>query len=238
MAVAASTPEDTVAVLQIRGLHGGYGDLAAVRDLNLEVRAGEIVALLGPNGAGKTTTLQTIAGVLPPLKGKILWAGEPMAGPMHSRIRRGLGYISEERLITNKLSVKENLTLGRGAVQDAFDLFPDLKQLQNRRAGLLSGGEQQMLIVARCLVAKPSLLLVDELSLGLAPRIVELLLSALRHAAREQGTAILMVEQQIHRALSIADRWYLLRQGSLAATGIADAARAEELSRTYLHGDR
>jgi branched-chain amino acid transport system ATP-binding protein len=221
-------------ILQVEGLYAGYGDLAAVRDLNLVVHAGEIVALLGPNGAGKTTTLLTLAGAIPSLGGQVVWNGKATTASLHRRVRAGMGFIPEERSVISKLTVRENLRLGRGSVGDAIELFPQLEALQRRPAGLLSGGEQQMLTLARCLASKPSLMLVDELSLGLAPIVVKSLLAALRSAATETGTAVLMVEQQVHRALSVADRWYLLRHGSLVGSGTSDATTATKLAAAYL----
>jgi branched-chain amino acid transport system ATP-binding protein len=231
--VVATTSLDAP-ILQVEGLYAGYGDLAAVRDLNLVVYAGEIVALLGPNGAGKTTTLLTLAGAIPSLGGKVMWNGKATSASLHRRVRSGMGFIPEERSVISKLTVRENLRLGRGGVNDALRYFPQLAPLQRRPAGLLSGGEQQMLTLARCLASKPSLMMVDELSLGLAPIVVKSLLAALRTAATETGTAVLVVEQQVHRALSIADRWYLLRHGSLAESGRADATAAASLTAAYL----
>src|SRR5579859_6270743 len=221
-------------ILQVEGLYAGYGDLAAVRDLNLVVHAGEIVALLGPNGAGKTTTLLTLAGAIPSLGGKVMWNGKATSASLHRRVRSGMGFIPEERSVISKLTVRENLRLGRGSVNDAVRYFPQLEPLLRRSAGLLSGGEQQMLTLARCLASKPSLMLVDELSLGLAPIVVKSLLSALRSAATETGTAVLMVEQQVQRALSVADRWYLLRHGSLVGSGEADEHAVTKLAAAYL----
>ncbi|MDT4937287.1 MAG: branched-chain amino acid transport system ATP-binding protein [Pseudonocardiales bacterium] len=221
-------------ILTVEGLYAGYGDLAAVRDLNLVVHAGEIVALLGPNGAGKTTTLLTLAGAIPSLGGNVTWNGKATSASLHRRVRSGMGFIPEERSVISKLTVRENLRLGRGSVDDAVRYFPQLEPLLRRSAGLLSGGEQQMLTLARCLASKPSLMLVDELSLGLAPIVVKSLLSALRTAASETGTAVLMVEQQVHRALSVADRWYLLRHGSLIGSGDADETAATKLTAAYL----
>lgn len=228
------TAEAASPILQVEGLYAGYGDLAAVRDLNLVVRSGEIVALLGPNGAGKTTTLLTLAGAIPSLGGKVVWNGKATSASLHRRVRSGMGFIPEERSVISKLTVRENLRLGRGSVDDAIGLFPQLKPLLRRPAGLLSGGEQQMLTLARCLASKPSLMLVDELSLGLAPIVVKSLLSALRTAANETGTAVLMVEQQVHRALTVADRWYLLRHGNLVSSGDADETAATKLTAAYL----
>jgi branched-chain amino acid transport system ATP-binding protein len=221
-------------ILTVEGLYAGYGDLAAVRDLNLVVHAGEIVALLGPNGAGKTTTLLTLAGAIPSLGGSVTWNGKATSASLHRRVRSGMGFIPEERSVISKLTVRENLRLGRGSVDDAVRYFHQLEPLLRRSAGLLSGGEQQMLTLARCLASKPSLMLVDELSLGLAPIVVKSLLSALRTAASETGTAVLMVEQQVHRALSVADRWYLLRHGSLIGSGDADETAATKLTAAYL----
>lgn len=221
-------------VLEARGLYAGYGDLAAVRDLDLYVNAGEIIALLGPNGAGKTTTLQTLGGALKPLKGEVVWEGEVTEAPLYRRVRRGLGFIPEERSVIGGLSVRENLALGRGTVAEALRLFPQLEPLLRRQAGLLSGGEQQMLTLARCLASKPKLMLVDELALGLAPIIVSSLLSSLRAAALETGAAVILVEQQVRRALNVADRWYLLQNGSIAASGQCEGTSIEELTAAYL----
>jgi branched-chain amino acid transport system ATP-binding protein len=221
-------------VLEVRDLYAGYGDLAAVRGLDLVLYPGEVVALLGSNGAGKTTTLLTMAGVLPKINGTVLWNGRPVTAPLHRRVRAGMGFIPEERSVINRLSVRQNLRLGRGSVEDAVAIFPQLGNLLNRAGGLLSGGERQMVTLARCLASKPSVMLVDELSLGLAPIVVKDLLLKLRQAARETGTSVLMVEQEVQRAISTADRWYLLRNGSLAATGTADEATVEVLKSAYL----
>jgi branched-chain amino acid transport system ATP-binding protein len=221
-------------ILEAKGLFAGYGDLAAVRGLDLTVHPGEIVALLGPNGAGKTTTLLTLAGALPALKGTVHWNGQEVSSPLHRRVRSGMGFIPEERSVIGKLTVKDNLRLGRGSVEDAVGLFPQLERLLGRPGGLLSGGEQQMVTLARCLAARPSLILVDELSLGLAPIVVKTLLNSLRGAAIEAGTAVLMVEQQVQRALTVADRWYLLRHGSLADTGITSDTTLRDLANAYL----
>lgn len=235
MTATASLPlTGTPPVLEARGLHAGYGDLAAVRDLDLHVGAGEIVALLGPNGAGKTTTLQTLGGALKPLKGHVVWDGEITVAPLHRRVRQGLGFIPEERSVIGGLSVRENLSLGRGPVSEALRLFPQLEPLLRRQAGLLSGGEQQMLTLARCLASKPRVMLVDELALGLAPIVVSSLLASLRAAALDTGAAVILVEQQVRRALSVADRWYLLQNGSIAASGDTEDTSVEELSAAYL----
>jgi branched-chain amino acid transport system ATP-binding protein len=218
-------------VLRVTGLVAGYGDLAAVRGVDLEVYAGEVVALLGPNGAGKTTTLLTLAGELPKMAGEVHYMGQPFKGPLHQRVRRGLGFVPEERSVFMGLSVADNLDIG-GQPARVLELFPELEPLLGRRAGLLSGGEQQMLTLGRALAMKPKVLLVDELSVGLAPIIVDRLFAALIATAREDGTAVLLVEQQARRALRVADRWYLLRRGMLAATG--DAGDSDALWESYV----
>jgi branched-chain amino acid transport system ATP-binding protein len=208
-------------LLEVVDLIAGYGDLAAVRRLNLELHAGEVVALLGPNGAGKTTTLLTIAGELPKMGGEIRYEGQPLKGPLHKRVQRGLAFVPEERAVFMGLSVADNLKIG-GQPDRVLEIFPELKPLLSRRAGLLSGGEQQMLTVGRALALRPKVLLVDELSVGLAPLAVDRLLEAIRVAARQDNTAVLLVEQQARRAMEVADRWYLLRRGVLACSGTAD----------------
>jgi len=221
-------------LLEARELYAGYRDLAAARNINLQLHRGEIVALLGPNGAGKTTTLMTLAGALPALGGEVRWKGQKVDSPLFKRVRAGMGFISEERSVITKLSVRDNLLLGRGDAETALALFPQLRPILRRRAGLLSGGEQQMLTLARCLASKPSAVLVDELSLGLAPIAVQKLLEALRDAALQTGTAVLLVEQQVQRALAVSDRWYLLRHGSIEASGESNAAAVQQLTSSYL----
>jgi len=237
-AAARTAPRSTEAPLLVtRGLSAGYGDLAAVRDLDLEVRPGEIVALLGPNGAGKTTTLLTIAGELRPLAGDVECLGARRHAPLHTRVRRGLGFVSEERAVFTSLSTGSNLRLGGGPSEDAIALFPELEPLMRRRAGLLSGGEQQMLTLGRALAAQPRLLLVDELSLGLAPLVVRRLLLAVR-AAADQGVGVLLVEQHATEALSIADHVVVLRRGRVALSGTAAELRGRvgDIESTYLTG--
>jgi len=218
-------------VLRVSGLVAGYGDLAAVRGLDLQLHAGEVVALLGPNGAGKTTTLLTLAGELPKIAGEVRYMGHPFKGPLHQRVRRGLAFVPEERSVFMGLSVADNLKIG-GRTARVLDLFPELEPLLGRRAGLLSGGEQQMLTLGRALAMKPKVLLVDELSVGLAPLIVDRLFDALVATARDDDTAVLLVEQQARRALRVADRWYLLSRGVLAATG--DTSDSEALWESYV----
>jgi sulfate-transporting ATPase len=224
-------------LVEVHGLWAGYGDLAAVRDLDLTVAPGEIVALLGPNGAGKTTTLLTLAGELVPVRGKVRVLDEPAGKSLQWLVRRGLGFVPEERAVIASLSTAANLKLSRGDTRVALDLFPELRPLLRRRAGLLSGGEQQILTLARALASEPRLLLVDELSLGLAPLVVRRLLLAVR-AAADRGVGVLLVEQHAADALDIADRIVVLRHGGVVLTGTADELRDQlgDLESAYLTG--
>jgi branched-chain amino acid transport system ATP-binding protein len=219
-------------MIEARALTAGYGELPAIRDVSLKVRQGEIVALFGPNGAGKTTCLAALAGDVSVMSGSVHLNGAPARGPLHKRVRRGLGYIPEQRAIVMGSTSRDNLLLGTGSLASGLSLFPELEPLLHRKAGLLSGGEQQMLILARALASRPRALLVDELSLGLAPKVVDRLLDALRAAATQDGVAILMVEQQARRAMRVADRWYLLRNGRISGEN-SDPKLLEE---AYLAG--
>jgi branched-chain amino acid transport system ATP-binding protein len=222
--------------LRVAGLAAGYHKVPVVRDLDMEVRAGEIVALVGANGAGKTTTLLTIAGVLPPQSGMIEVLSRGDKAPLHRRARRGLGYVTEQRAIISSLTTEENLRLGRGSTEDALGYVPELERLLKRKAGLLSGGEQQMLVLARQLAANPKLLLADEMSLGLAPLIVRRLLDIIRRAADEKGLAVLIVEQQVRNVLTTSDYGYVLRRGQLVMEGTGSflASRMAEVEGHYL----
>jgi len=220
--------------LEAKGLRAGYDKSVIVRDLDLRVEPGEIVALLGANGAGKTTTILTLAGELAPLGGQILFRDAVVSEPLHKRVQHGLGLIGEERTVLMKLSVAENLRLGRGDVDYAMELFPELQAHRNRQVGLLSGGQQQMLALARALSLRPSIILADELSLGLAPIIINRLLEALR-AAADGGVAVLLVEQHIRKALQYSDRAYVLQRGRVVVSGESSQLRRDigEVERSY-----
>ena len=229
-------------VLDVRGLATGYFGLPVVRALDLHVDAGEVVALLGANGAGKTTTLLTVSGIVPVLAGTIEVLGRSIADQRpHALARRGLAHVLEDRSLFHQLTVAENLRLGAsgGSAADvarALQYFPALEGLLDRRAGLLSGGEQQMLAIARALASRPRLLMVDEMSLGLAPIVVERLLPVMRQVVEDTGAGLLIVEQHVHLALEIADRAYVLSHGDLVAAGTATelAADPELLHASYL----
>lgn len=221
---------DDPIVLRAEELDVGYGKLRAARSLDLHVAAGEVVSLIGANGVGKTTTLLTLAGELPALGGRVRWEGRPITEPLHVRARRGLAFIPEERSVVATMSVRDNLRLGGVSTSDAIAIFPELGPLIGRRAGLLSGGEQQMLTLARALARSPKAVIVDELSLGLAPLVAERLVQALRDVAAG-GVAVLVVEQNLGRTLALSDRFYLMRGGriKLSARSADYRERTDEL---------
>ena len=237
---AASAP-----VLEVRGLSAGYNGSAVVRDVTITVGAGEIVALLGANGAGKTTTLSAIAGLIKPMSGTITLAGTSIVGFSAFKLaRRGISLVPEDRALFAELTTRENLRIAgtRGRTKESeeqvLELLPELKKCLTRKAGLLSGGEQQMLAVGRALVSQPKLLIVDEMSLGLAPVVVERLLPVLRDVADQLGTAVLVVEQHIALAMQVASRAYVLAHGRLTLEGnTADLSQDRGLITASYFGD-
>ena len=235
-------------LLLVENLNTGYAGVPVVRDLDIYLNAGEVVALLGPNGAGKTTTLLTVSGIIPLLGGSIKVLGENVDSKNpHKNARLGLAHVAEDRSLFFNLTVKENLQLGlRGdkelqeeGMDKALELLPALRPLMDRRSGLLSGGEQQMLAMARALVSKPKLLLVDEMSLGLAPIIVEQLLPIVRNIADATGAGVLIVEQHVHLALQVADRGYVMNHGELVMSASASELLESKdlLEASYLGGE-
>jgi len=223
-------------VLETRGMSVGYGPDPVVHELDLVVGRGEVVALLGANGAGKTTTVRAVSGELKPSAGEVWFRGKRTTAPVHRRVKQGLRLITEERSVLMGLSVADNLRLGGQERSRCLELFPELAPILGRKAGLLSGGEQQMLTLARALGRKPRLLLADELSLGLAPLVVDRLLAAVRAAADEQGTAVIMVEQHAHKALNYTDHAIVMRRGrvGLDLTGEQARTRIGEVEQAYL----
>jgi branched-chain amino acid transport system ATP-binding protein len=234
-----------VALLEITGLDVHYGGIHALRGVNLHVDAGEVVTLIGANGAGKTTTLRAISGVIKPSGGAIRFDGKPLAGvPAHAIVGRGLVHAPEGRGIFANMTVEENLEIGaflrkdraqvRRDLDHALDLFPRIKERLSQNAGTLSGGEQQMLAIARALLSRPKLLLLDEPSLGLAPQVVALIFRIVRTIAAE-GTTILLVEQNAHMALGVASRAYVLEVGKIVLEGPAAKLRKDDqIRKAYL----
>ena len=235
----------TAPVLRVEGVSVGFGGSPVVRDLSLELSAGEILGLIGPNGAGKSTTLHALMGLVPLRSGDVKLDGRSLRGRSPEMIARsGMALVPEGRRLFGELTVEENLQLGlagrrrNGAagdpLDDAYGLFPILDEFRARPAGLLSGGQQQQLAIARALVAAPSVLLLDEPSLGLAPTIVDLVFSTLG-TIRDRGLAILLVEQRAQRTVALADRTHVLANGELRLTLTpADAADTDRMVAAYL----
>jgi branched-chain amino acid transport system ATP-binding protein len=231
-------------MLEVENLHVYYGEIHALKGVTLSVAKGEIVTLLGNNGAGKTTTLRTLSGLLPARAGEVTLEGETLLGvPPHAIVLRGIAHVPEGRRIFNRLTVFENLEMGAYARADGgigqdlervFALFPRLKERRTQVAGTLSGGEQQMLAIARALMAAPRILLLDEPSMGLAPVLVEQIFETIQGINR-QGTTLLLVEQNAAMALSIAHRGYVLETGAIVLSGTAaDLQGDPEVRRAYL----
>jgi branched-chain amino acid transport system ATP-binding protein len=237
----------TSPAIEVSGLVAGYGGAAVLHAVTLEVRPAQVVALLGANGAGKTTTLMSIAGAVAPMSGRVAVNSVDTSKLRPHRIARlGLAFVPEDRGILFQLTVTENLRLRSGrqstlSVDEVFEYFPALPKLSDRKAGLLSGGEQQMLGVACALMMDPTVLLVDELSHGLAPVVVEQLLPAVRQICRKKQLAVLLVEQHVSASLDIADYAYILNRGRVVASGpAADLRNRRDLIEAsyFWYGDR
>ncbi len=232
-------------VLAFESLTAGYDGAPVVRNLELNVGRGEIVALMGANGAGKTTALRVISGIVKPMSGRVVYNGNDLVSVSPSaRARLGIAHVPEGRGIFFRLTVAEHFKLShrreRLDAEIAYEYFPALRELRDRRAGLLSGGEQQMLALGRALSREPRLLLLDELSLGLAPVIVERLLPIVREYAQVSGCAVLLVEQHVHLALEFADRGYVLSHGQVVLHNQAAQLRTDRqlLVASYLGEQR
>ena len=232
-------------LLEIENIDVHYGGIHALQGVSLKVNAGEVVTLIGANGAGKTTTLRAISGLVKPTRGSVKFAGNDITGaPAHTIVAQGLIHAPEGRGIFSNMTVAENLEIGAflrkdpaGVAKDkehALSLFPRLKERLAQNAGTLSGGEQQMLAIARALLSRPKLLLLDEPSLGLAPQIVALIFKIVRTIAAD-GTTILLVEQNAHMALGVASRAYVLEVGKIALEGPAkELAKDDQIRKAYL----
>ncbi len=220
-------------LLEVQGLQAAYGDVQALWDVSFAVEEGELVALLGANGAGKTTTLRAVTGLLPPRRGRISFAGQPIdREPAHRIATLGVAHVPEGRQLFPLMSVEDNLLLGsypprarasrRRNLDRVYERFPRLYERRRQDAGTLSGGEQQMLAIGRALMSEPRLLVLDEPSLGLAPVVVQELFGVV-HEVASSGTTVLLVEQSVHHALAIADRAYVLENGRVVMEGTGRA---------------
>lgn len=224
-------------VLAARDLTAGFDRIPFLRNIDFEVHRGEVVALLGANGAGKSTLLMTLAGHLKPIHGDVRLRGDLQTSSMDSRVRSGgISVITQDRSVFMTLTARQNILLGRGDAKEAVKLFPELADHMGRKVGQLSGGQQQMLAVARAICAKPSVILADEVSLGLAPMIVDRLLTVLTQVAAERDVAVVIVEQFVNKALRFSDRAYVLNRGRIALSGRSSdlQERTDELSALYV----
>ncbi len=244
--MAAEGDASAAVALAVEGIQAGYGGLAALRDVSLRVKAREIVALVGANGAGKSTLLKVIAGLLAPSRGRVLFEGRRLDGlPAHAIVRGGVAYVPEGRRLFSRLSVSENLLLGAysrpdpgeraRALEQVFALFPVLAERGAQSAGTLSGGEQQMLAIARGLMSRPRLLLLDEPSLGIMPRLLGRLYETVG-AINGAGVTVLLVEQNVRAALSLAHRAYVLQTGQIVLEGPAAELLQSDLVRKAFLG--
>ena len=234
-------------MLKVEDINVYYGAIHAIKGISLEVNAGEIVALIGSNGAGKSTTLRTISGLMKPKTGRIMYDGEDITGvPAHKIVGKGLCQVPEGRHVFANMTVMENLELGaylrtdkEGIAKDmemVFEKFPRLLERKDQLSGTLSGGEQQMLAMARALMSRPKLLLLDEPSMGLAPLLIKEIFNIIKEI-NASGTTVLLVEQNANMALSIADKAYVLETGRITLSGTAaELASSEEVRKAYLGG--
>ncbi|MFC3835109.1 ABC transporter ATP-binding protein [Deinococcus rufus] len=233
-------------MLELSDIHTYYGHIHALKGISMTVNEGEIVALIGGNGAGKTTTLRTISGMMKPRTGTLAYQGRTIAGiPAHDIMQLGISHVPEGRRIFPQLTVRENLDVGaytvtdravvETRVQEGFGYFPRLKEREHQLGGTMSGGEQQMLAIARALMVAPKLLLLDEPSMGLSPLFVEAIFDIVEKLNREHGTTVLLVEQNANMALQIAHRAYVMQTGEIKLSGKAsDIAQDESVRKAYL----
>ena len=251
MTETTTAPEPTAgsgtAMLEVHDLRVAYGKIEAVKGITFDVRAGEVVTLIGTNGAGKTTTLRTLSGLLRPIGGAVIFEGERIDHmPAHEIVRRGMAHSPEGRRIFPRMTIQSNLELGAYTRNDSairqdmdrvYSLFPVLGERRTQAAGTLSGGEQQMLAMGRALMSKPRLLMLDEPSMGLSPIMMEVIFSTVRELS-EQGTTILLVEQNAQAALSLADRGYVIETGRMVLSGSGgDLLGNDEVRKAYLGED-
>lgn len=242
-----ASPAATDTVIEIAGLDAGYGNIQILHDVSMSVERGKIVAIIGPNGAGKSTVLKSILGLLKPMKGHIRFRDRDITGtPPHRVIEMGIGYVPQGRIVFPDMTVRENLEMGGFTCREVkvfednldrcFDLFPVLRDRRRQNAGTLSGGQQQMLAIGRAIMADPDMVILDEPSLGLAPKFVDTVFDALG-AMRAQGLTLLMVEQNAAKALSMSDYGYVLEVGRNRFEGPGRELLADEaVRRMYLGG--
>jgi branched-chain amino acid transport system ATP-binding protein len=244
-AIVQTTASVADALLSVEGLEAGYGEVQVLWGLSLQARRGELTAIVGANGAGKTTTLRAVAGTVTPWGGRVMLDGEDVTRvPSHIKAARGLALVPEGRQLFSMMSVAENLELGAFSprssrsyaerLDQVFALFPRLAERARQRAGTLSGGEQQMVAIARGLMSDPQILIIDELSLGLAPVVVYQLLATLKQL-KQNGLTILLVEQNVHLALAVSDYAYVVAEGRIFTEGLpAELTANPEIRRAYL----
>jgi branched-chain amino acid transport system ATP-binding protein len=244
-AIAQTTANAADVLLSVEGLEAGHGEVQVLWGLSLKARRGKLTAIVGANGAGKTTTLRAVAGTLTPWGGRVMLDGTDVTRvPSHVKAARGLALVPEGRQLFSMMSVAENLELGAFSprtsrsyaerLEQVFKLFPRLAERQRQRAGTLSGGEQQMVAIARGLMSDPQILIIDELSLGLAPVVVYQLLATLKRL-KQDGLTILLVEQNVHLALALSDYAYVIAEGRIFTEGLpAELAAKPEIRRAYL----